>query len=105
MCLLLFFGQFPVCVVVNWRGYGRMIPKGVFDMNDKKTGFSEMLRKAFAGGTIYFVVAVMFYIAAIINDANGNRTVWLALGAMFLCFGMRNGRKAREAAKENENAE
>jgi hypothetical protein len=83
-----------------------MIPKGGFYMNHKNTnGFSEKLRKAFADGTIYLLLAVLFYAAAIINADNGNRTVWLALGAMFLCFGMRNGRKAREAAKENENAE
>ena len=75
-------------------------------MNHKNTnGFSEKLRKAFSDGTIYLLLAVLFYAAAIFNAANGNRTVWLALGAMFLCFGMRNGRKAREAAKENENAE
>ena len=75
-------------------------------MNHKNTnGFSEKLRKAFADGTIYLLLAVLFYAAAIINAANGNRTVWLALGAMFLCFGMRNGRKARETAKENEKAE
>ena len=105
VCLLLFFGRFPVCVVVNWRGYGRMIPKGEFDMNDKNTGFSEKLRKAFANGTIYCLVAILYYIAAILSGANGQRTVWLAMGAMFLCFGMRNGRKTREADKGNENAE
>ena len=82
-----------------------MIPKGVFDMNHKKTGFSEKLRKGFANGTIFFVVAILYYIAAILSGANGQRTVWLALGAVFLCLGMRSGRKAREAAKENEDAE
>lgn len=74
-------------------------------MNDKKTGFFEKLRKVFANGTIFFVVAILYYLAAILSGANGQRTVWLALGAMFLCFGMRCGRKAREAVKENEDAE
>lgn len=75
-------------------------------MNEKKTnGFSEKLRKAFANGMIYCLVAILYYLAAILSGANGQRTVWLAMGAVFLCLGMRNGRKAREADKGNENAE
>jgi hypothetical protein len=62
-------------------------------------------RRKNACAPLRLLLAVLFYAAAIINGDNGNRTVWLALGAMFLCFGMRNGRKVREAAKENENAE
>ena len=58
--------------------------------------------------TLFYIVAVLFDIAAIITFAGGNHNsmgaVWLCLGSTFLCLGSSYSQKSKER-DENQDSE
>ena len=62
------------------------------------------MKKDKVSATLYYVAAVLFNLAAIINFASSNSNspgvVCLALGSLFLCLGCRYTRKSK---MDNDN--
>ncbi len=49
---------------------------------------------------LYYVTAILFYLSAIINFADGNSNsmavIWMCLGTTFLCLGLSYSKKRKE---------
>ena len=67
------------------------------------------MKKNKIGSTLFYISAVAFYLAAIINFAIGNHNsmgvVWLCLGSTFLCLGSVYVNKSKENNDDKEKKE
>ena len=50
--------------------------------------------------TLYYVASLLFYLAAIISFAGGNRSfspvMWIILGSLFICLGFLYAKKEKQ---------
>ena len=64
------------------------------------------MKKSKNSSLIFYVVSILFYVAAIITFFSGNHNstgiIWLCCGSTFLCLGS-SWRKKKESKAEKQN--
>ena len=64
------------------------------------------MKKSKNSSLIFYIVSILFYVAAIITFLTGNHnstgTIWLCCGSTFLCLGS-SWRKKKESKAEKQN--